>query len=146
MSGFETLAIAGLLAGAASAGATIYAGNETRRASELAARRAETAGQAEFAASQREAEERRLEGALIESQQQAAAAASGGGAGADAPTIVKIMTETRKRSEYGVATTMAAGRNRRQGYLDRAEATRASGNASFLGSILTGIGQFAEAV
>ncbi len=145
MSGLEVIALGALVGGVASAGATIYAGNETRKASNAAAKRAETAGQAEFAASQREAQERKLEGALIESRQQAGAAASGGGAGSDAPTIVKIMTETRKRVDYGVASTMAGGRNRKQGYIDRAEATRASGNASFLGSILTGVGQVAEA-
>ncbi len=144
MSGLETLAVLGVVAAGASAAATIYGGMETRRASEEAAKRDLTAGQAEFAASQREAEERRLEGQLIMSRQQAAAAASGGGASADAPTIVKLMTETAKRSQYGIDSVMYGGRARRQGYIDSAQAKRETGNANFIGSIFTGIGQFAE--
>jgi len=146
MSGLEVVALGALVGGVASAGATIYAGNETRKASNEAAKRTVTAGKDEFAASQREAEERKLEGALVLSRQQAAAAASGGGGEDDAPTISRIMTETRKRIDYGVASTLAGGRNRQQNMLDRADATRKSGNASFLGSIFTGIGQASEAV
>lgn len=144
MSGMETLAILGIAAAGASAAATVYSGWETKRAADDAAKRDERAGQAEFAASQREAQERRLEGELILSRQQAAAAASGAGASDDAPTIVRLMTETAKRVQYGVETTMYGGRARRQGYYDTAEARRQTGNASFLGSILTGVGQFAE--
>jgi len=144
MSGIETLAILGIAAAGATAAATIYAGNETRKASYEAAKRDETTGMAEFAAAQREAGERRLEGELILSRQQAAAAASGAGAGNDAPTIVRLMTETSKRAQYGVESTMYGGRARRQGYFDNAQARRQTGDASFLGSILTGVGQFAE--
>lgn len=146
MSGFEILAGAALIGGLASAGASIYAGNEERKAGEAAAKRSITAGRAEFAASQREAEERKLEGQLVMSRQQAAAAASGGGAGGDDPTIVKLMTETAKRARYGEESALYGGRQRQQTYIDTADAQRTSGNASFLGSILTGIGRFAEAV
>ena len=97
MSGLEILAIAGIAAAGVGAAATIYGGMETKRAADEAAKRDVTAGQAEFAAAQREAGERKLEGQLIMSRQQAAAAASGAGAGADAPTIVRLMTETSKR-------------------------------------------------
>lgn len=145
MSGFELLAGAALVGGLASAGAAIYAGSETNKAAQEAAKRSVTAGQAEFAASQREAEERKLEGALVMSRQQAAAAASGAGAGGDDPTIVRLMTETSKRATYGAESTLYGGRQRRQTYLDTADAQRASGNASFLGSIFTGIGRVAEA-
>lgn len=144
MSGIETLAILGIAAAGASAAATIYAGNETKKAAYEAAKRDETAGMAEFAAAQREAQERNLEGKLIMSRQQAAAAASGAGASDDAPTIVRLMTETAKRARYGEESTMYGGRARRQGYIDTAAARRQTGDASFLGSIFTGIGQFAE--
>ena len=144
MSGMETLAILGIAAAGASAAATIYAGHETRRASVEAAKRDVRAGKAEFAASQREADERRLEGQLIMSRQQAAAAASGAGASGDAPTIVRLMTETAKRTRFGVDSVLYGGRERRQGYIDTADARRQTGEANFIGSILTGIGQFAE--
>jgi len=144
MSGLETLAVLGIAAAGASAAATIYSGYETKRASDEAAKRDVTAGQAEFAASQREAEERKLEGQLIMSRQQAAAAASGAGAAGDAPTIVKLMTETAKRSQYGVDSVLYGGRERKQRYIDTADARRQTGNANFIGSILTGVGQFAE--
>jgi hypothetical protein len=143
MSGLEPLAIAAIVGAGASAAGTIYSGWETRRAAEEAAKRDERAGQAEFAASQREAEERKLEGALVMSRQQAAAAASGAGAGDDAPTIVKLMTETAKRQRYGVESTLFGGRQRRQTYIETAQARRQTGDANFLGSILTGIGQAA---
>ncbi len=144
MSGIETLAVMGIVAAGASAAASVYSGYETKRANDAAAARDVTAGQAEFAASQREAEQRKLEGQLISSRQQALAAASGAGAGADAPTIVRLMTETSKRSRYGEESTLYGGRARRQGYIDSAQAKRDTGNASFLGSILTGVGRLAE--
>jgi hypothetical protein len=145
MSGLETLAIAGIVAGVAGAAGSIYEGYQTQQAAYEAARRDERAGQAEFAASQREAEERRLEGEIIMSRQQAAAAASGGGAGSDAPTIVRLMTESAKRARYGQESTLFGGRSRKQTYIETAQSRRATGDANFLGSILTGIGQTAEA-
>ncbi len=145
MSGVALLAGATLIGGLASAGASIYAGMETKKAADEGAKRSVTAGQAEFAASQRDAEERKLEGALVMSRQQAAAAASGAGAGGDAPTIVRLMTETSKRATYGAESTLYGGQQRRQTYIDTADAQRASGNASFLGSIFTGVGRVAEA-
>jgi hypothetical protein len=149
MSGIETAlliggTVASVVAGGAAAAASIYAGNQTRDAAYEAARRDERAGRDEFAAAQREAQERKLEGELILSRQQAIAAASGAGAGSDAPTIVRLMTETAKRSRYGMETAMYQGRSRRQTYFDSAESRRKTGDASFLGSIFTGIGQFAE--
>lgn len=149
MSGLEMIALAGIVsagAGLAQAGATIYAGNEQKKAAYEAAKREETAGQAEFASSQREAQERRLEGQIVMSRQQALAAASGGGAGADAPTIVRLMSETAKRSRYGEESTLFGGRQRRQTYFDSATSRRTTGDANFLGSVLTGIGQGASAV
>lgn len=147
MSGFETLiAIGSIAAAGASAAASIYAGSETKRANDEGAKRDITAGKAEFAASQREAEQRKLEGQLIMSRQQAAAASSGAGAGGDAPTIVRLMTETAKRAQYGSESVLFGGRQRQQGYIDSADAKRQTGNASFLGSILTGVGQFAEGI
>lgn len=144
MSGLELLAVAGIAAAGASAAATIYSGYQTKQAADEAAKRDEAAGRSEFAASQREAEERRLEGQLIQSRQQAAAAASGAGAGGDAPTIVRLMTETAKRSQYGVESTLYGGRDRRQRYFDTADSRRKTGEANFIGSIFTGVGQLAE--
>lgn len=153
MSGLELLAGAALIgtvatvgSGLVQAGATVYAGNEEKKAAYEAAKRDETAGQAEFAASQRESQERKLEGELVMSRQQALAAASGGGAGADAPTIVRLMTETAKRSRYGQESTMFGGRSRRQTYFDSASSRRTTGDANFLGSVFTGLGQGMGAV
>lgn len=145
MSGFELVAVAALVGGAAAAAGSVYAGMETQKASNEAAKRSVNAGKGEFAASQREAQERQLEGQLVMSRQQAAAAASGAGAGGDAPTIVRLMTETSKRAAYGAESAMFGGRQRQQTYIDTADAQRASGNASFLGSIFSGVGRFAEA-
>lgn len=153
MSGIETAILIGGIGAAASAGAgivqagaTMYAGKQQQKAAYEAAKRDETAGQAEFAAAQREAEERKLEGQLVSSRQQAAAAASGGGAGGDAPTIVRLMTETAKRARYGVESTLFGGRQRRQSYFDTATSRRQTGDANFLGSILTGVGMAGEAI
>lgn len=125
------------------AGAAIYAGNASRDAAFATALREEAKGREEFAASQREAEERKLQGRLIQSRQQAIAAASGGGAGADAPTIVKLMTETARRTDYGVRSTLYAGESARQAYYDSAAARRRGGDRTFLGSIFTGLGGLA---
>jgi len=125
------------------AGAAVYQGYATYQASQQQAHEVEKQGTASFAAAQRDALERRLQGKLLLSQQQAAAAASGGGAGTDAPTIVRLMTQTAQRTEYGAASALF------QGYADKNNAElsaaniRKSGFASFIGGILSGVGTLA---
>lgn len=124
-----------------SAGASIYEGHVAKESAYAAAQQEEAKGDAEFANMQRQAEERKFEAALILSKQQAAAAASGGGAGADAPTIVKIMEKTAQRAEYGRASVIYAGGEAKKSYYASAAARRKSGDNSFLGGILSGGGQ-----
>lgn len=106
----------------------------------------ESAGKATFAASQRDALERRYQGELTLSAQQAAAAASGGGAGTDAPTVVRLMTETADRAEQGAETDLYGGRAQAKTYYDSADnlrkaaATGAPPN-SFVGSLIAGFGE-----
>lgn len=141
MAALGTIATIATLAGTAiTAGATIYSGMESQKAAEIAARQERLAGKNEFAAAQREADERRLEGQLIMSRQQAYAAASGGGAGQDAPTITKILTDTGARAEYGAQSVMYGGESRRDDYFRSASAREATGRYNFFGSIIRGIG------
>lgn len=122
-------------------GAAIYGGYQSQQAAETAARQEILAGKNEFAAAQRNAEERRLEGALISSKQQAMAAASGAGAGSDAPTIMKIMSETAARAQYGVDSEIYVGEQRRDDYFNSARARRETGRYNFMGGILSGVGK-----
>jgi hypothetical protein len=142
--------VATVAAGAAAvvgAGAQIY-GGYAQQQSDDAARKAqalqyEEQGRAEFAAAQRQAIERRLQGQIALSDQQAAAAASGGGAGTNAPTIVRLMTETSQRADYGAASEQYSGAQSQRNYNTAASNVLASKSNSFLGSLLSGIGTLA---
>lgn len=125
---------------------SIYAGKQAKEAAYKQALLEEGAGRAEFAASQRDALERKLEGELTMSRQQAVAAASGGGAGADAPTIVKIMSDTAARSDYARRSVLYGGEERRSTLYKSAEARRKTGQNSFLGSLFTAGGQLASGI
>jgi hypothetical protein len=103
------------------------------------------AGKNAFAASQREAEQRQLEGKLIMSKAQAYAAASGGGAGADDPTIAKILTDTGDQAQYGADSVMYQGASQQSDYLASASAKRQTGQNVYFGSILRGVGTLASA-
>lgn len=150
--------IATVAAGAAAvvgAGATIYNGYQQQKAfdqqeadatqaREDAAHAYEVSGRADFAGAQRDAQERRLQGALTLSQQQAAAAASGGGSGSDAPTIVRLMTETAERTEYGAQSAMYRGqesKNLADQSAANLRATKPGQSSSFVGSLIQGLGQ-----
>lgn len=133
-------AIASLAATGIGVASNIFAGQQRAEAERATAAREEARGRAEFAASQRQAEERKMEARLILSRQQAAAAASGGGAGADAPTIVRIMSETSRRGEFGRESVIYAGQTARDAYYESAGARRRAADNSFLGGILSGIG------
>lgn len=141
MSGFETIAaIAGT---ALSAAGTIAAGQAEKRNADYIAKQEEMRGQEEFAASQREAQQYKREASLAQSRAQALAAASGGGAGTDAPTIVKIMSDTAGQGALNANTAIYGGVSRRAGLMDSARGRRASGRASLMGSYLSAFGQTA---
>lgn len=125
---------------------SIKAGNDARDLAYEQAAQQEAMGRAEFAAAQRESLERRLEGELILSKQQAAAAASGGGAGADAPTIVRLMTQTADRADYGARVAMFGGEDRRNLMYRSAAASRRTGDANLTGGYLDAAGSLAGGI
>lgn len=147
MASLATLATVATIGSAViGAGAAVYGGYQSKQAAEAAARQDIRAGKNEFAAAQRIAQQRRLEGALILSRQQAVAAASGAGSASDAPTITKVMAETDARYRYGAESELYAGRERQYDYYDSARARRETGQYNFLGGILRGIGRSFEGV
>lgn len=142
MSGLELLP----LIGAAVTGAgSILSGVAANNAAQSEAMQLEEKGKEELAASQREAAAKRREGALINSRQQAIAAASGAGAGMDAPTIVRLMTDTAGGAEFNAQADLYGGKSRKEGLFNAAANRRREGKASLLGSVLGGFGSFAKA-
>lgn len=127
-------------------GAAIYQGNETKKLANQQARLEERAGKNEYAASQRIAEQRRMEGELIMSRQQAAAAASGAGSADDAPTITKILANTEARMQYGIDSELYAGEERKYDYFASAKTRRQTGQYNFVGGLLRGLGRGLEGV
>lgn len=141
MASLPTIAlVATAVAGVVGAGASVYGGFLAKQEAEDRAHEYEKMGKQELAAAQADAIERRLQGQLLLSRQQAAAAASGGGSGADAPTIVRLMSETAKRIDFGAQSDMYGGYSRRSTYFSSASASRRSGNNALLGGILDGVG------
>lgn len=140
MSGLELI---GLIGTGLSAAGTIAAGKAEQENQEFVARQEQDKAKEEFAASQREAQQARREARIAQSRQQALAAASGGGAGADAPTIVRLMSDTAGQGELNAGSAIYGGQQRAAGLNDSAKARRRSGRASFLGSVLGGFGQMA---
>lgn len=122
---------------------TIAAGVAQNNAAKFEAAQMEQKAKEEVAASQRDAMQKRREGAILNSRAQALAAASGGGAGTDAPTIVKLMGQTAGEADYNAQTAMYGGYSRAAGLRDSAKARRASGKASLLGSVIGGFGDMA---
>lgn len=144
MSGFELIGAALSAVGTAvGAAGTIAAGKAEQQSAEYEAQQMKIKAAEEQAAAQREAQAKRREGALVQSRQQALAAASGAGAGFDAPTITKLMLDTAGEAEYNAQTVMYGGRSRAQGLMDAANARKASGRASYLGSQMGAFGQLA---
>ncbi len=135
------------------AGAAVYGayqqveqGKAIRAEADRQAMMDELHGKNEYAASLREADLRRIEGKLIMSRQQAYAAASGAGAGADDPTLLKIMSETGANAEYGARSVMYGGEGRRDDYLNSATSRRISGRNNFMGSLLSATGTLAGGI
>ncbi|WP_420961046.1 hypothetical protein [Brucella sp. IR073] len=125
----------------ASAGGTVLSGVAAKRDADFVAAQEQQQAAEERAAASREAQQKRREGALVQSRQQALAAASGAGAGTDAPTIVKLMTDTAGQADYNARTVLYGGEQRARGLEASARARRRSGTASLLGSIGGGFGQ-----
>lgn len=140
MSGLEL--IGGLLA----AGGTFAQGIAADNAADFEAKQMEQKAGEERAAAQREAAQDRKEAELANSRAQALAAASGGGVGADAPTIVKIMSDTAGQGELNAGMRIYGGENRARGLMDSAKGRRMSGRASLLGSFAGGFGQAAKGI
>lgn len=142
MASLATLAtVASIGSAVVGAGAAVYSGYQQQQANDTTANNLETQAHAEFASSQRDAEEKQLEGQLTMSSQQAAAAASGAGAGAEAPTIVRLMTETAKRTQYASDSAEYTGEARASQYQQAANADRQGGQNSLLGGFASGIGR-----
>lgn len=142
MSGLELLPLIGA---AVSGAGTVMSGVAANQAAKQEALQMEAKGREELAASQREADAKRREGQLVNSRAQALAAASGAGAGMDAPTIVKLMSQTAGAAELNAQTDLFGGKSRKQGLFDAAANRRREGKASLLGSVLGGFGQFGSA-
>jgi hypothetical protein len=139
MSGLE------LIGGLISAAGTIAGGVAENRNAQFEAQQLDMKAKEETAAGQRDAEQKRREGVLVNSRAQALAAASGAGAGDDAPTIVKLMSQTSGEAEYNAGSSLYGGYSRASGLRDSAKGRRASGRASLLGSVFGGLGQAAGA-
>lgn len=154
MASLATVATVATIAGTAiSAGAAVYSAysqyQQGEAIQEEANRQAlmdELHGKNEFAAAQREARLREIEGQLIMSRQQALAAASGGGAGPEAPTILKIMADTEASANYGAASVLYGGASRQDDYLASATSRRVSGRNNFFGSIASAVGTLAGGI
>ena len=141
MSGFELLPI---LMGGLSAAGTVASGVAANNNAKYEAQQMDMRAKEEVASSQRDAIAKRREGDLINSRAQALAAASGGGAGSDAPTIIKLMSQTTGESEYNAQTSMYGGQSRAAGLMDSAKGRRAQGKSTLLGSVFSGFGQAAK--
>jgi hypothetical protein len=138
------LAALALVSAAIGAVGSIASGVAQKNAADYQAKQQEMQGNEDFAASQRDAEAKRRESKIVQSRQQALAAASG--AGATDPTIVRLMTQTAGQGEYNAQTALYSGEQQKRGLYDAAKATRMSGNASLLGSFISGAGTLVKGV
>ena len=135
------LALIGSLVGAAG---TVAGGIAAKKDANFEAAQMEMKANEERAAAQREAGQARTESELAMSRAQALAASSGGGA--DAPTIVKLMSGLAGQGELNAQSALAGGESRASGLKDSAIARRRQGKSSFLGSVIGGFGQAASGI
>lgn len=132
-------AIAGIIGTGLQMMGTIQSGKAQQAALNHEAMMKKRQGQEEFAASQRQAIEKRKEGELVMSRQRALASASG--AGVVNPSMLDIYGETGAEADYNAEIEKFGGLSRKAGLYDQAAAARAKGKAIAKGSIFEGLGQ-----
>jgi hypothetical protein len=132
------MAALGVVASVISAVGGIASGIAQNNAAQFEAQQQEAQGKEDFAASQRQAEQQRKEAQLVQSRQQALAAASG--AGAQDPTIVRLMSQTAGQGELNAQSSLYTGEQQKRGLFDQAKGTRMTGQANMIGSFLGGAG------
>jgi hypothetical protein len=116
---------AGTIAGGAAAKSAAQA---QAQMNEFRAQQAQVAAGQARAGGQRDALERRRDGALAQSKLQAQAAASGGGA--SDPTIIGLGESIAGRSKLGALTEMFKGESKARGLLDQATLDRMAAAAA----------------
>ncbi len=147
MSGLELIGgLLGAAGTAVSAVGTVASGVAAKNDANFQAQQLDAKSKEEMASSQREAAQSKQQADLANSRAQALAASSGGGAGTDAPTIVKLMSDTAGQGQLNADTQLYTGYSRAAGFTDQASATRRTGKASLLGSIFNGFGQAAGGI
>ena len=138
--------IIGATGTAASAIGTVAAGAAAKKDSDFQAVQLDAKAKEEKASAQREAAQSTEQATLANSRAQALAAASGGGAGTDAPTIVKLMSDTAGQGQLNADTQLYTGYSRAAGLTDQAAAARRSGKASLLGSFGDAFGDVTQSI
>lgn len=136
------MAALGIVASVISAIGGIATGIAEKKQADFQAKQQEMQGKEDFAASQRDADQKRKEAELVNSRAQALAAASGGDA--TDPTIVQLMTGTTQQGELNAQSSLYTGEQQKRGLFDQAAATRMSGQASMFGSFLGAAGTLAS--
>lgn len=119
-----------VIGGIQQAGAARAAGRQAQQQAEAEAKQAQ-------AISQREALDRRQEGALLESRQRALAAAQGGSTD---PSILNLIGQTAADTERAVQTSLYQGTAQAQGARYRGQVAQAQSRFDATGAILGGIG------
>lgn len=89
------------------------------------------------ALAQQEAENRRKEGALLQSRQRAVAAAQGGSADA---SVLALLGDTAAETERAALTDIYRGRTAAEGARYRGQVARQQGRIGAFGSVLSGVG------
>jgi hypothetical protein len=129
-----------------SAGGSVLGGVGAIRAGQQAKAEADAAANVALAESQREAEQRRKEGALLASRQRALAAAQG--ASTDA-SILNIFADTEAETERAVQSALYGGQTQAAGLRTQgqraAQQARITGGANIIGGLGSAAGQYASA-
>lgn len=142
--GAGTAAAGGLSAGSAlglagtglSAIGSLAGGAAANASAKSQAAQMEAQAKSERVKAQRQAFDQRKQADLMGSRAQALAASSGAGASADAPSVVKIMSDIAGRGEQNAQTAMWNGEENARSLEYGAKMTRKTGSASMLGSLL----------
>lgn len=150
MAGLTTLGlIASLVGTGVSAAGTIAAGNQAEAAAEFEAKQLDAAAAEEKAAAGREAAQKRKETEFVLSRQQAVASSSN--LGALDETVLDLAGDVAQEGAVQAGMIQYGGDQRASGRRAQAQAARISGKAaktgsylSAAGTIMGGIGSFAE--